>query len=130
MDYAQLLQDLRTSPSVKLIKSDNAAFTISFLYQEYKKDVQGRRNDTIPYQTLVQHLETYLENLNAADPDSYPRRPSEYMRDWLDSGYIREYTDTRSREKVVELTAHAERAIGWLEDLRQRFFVGTESRLL
>lgn len=130
MDYAQLLQDLRTSPSVKLIKSDNAAFTISFLYQEYKKDVQGRRNDTIPYQTLVEHLETHLEKLNAEEPNSYPRRPQEYLRDWLDSGYIREYTDTRSREKVVELTAHTERALGWLEDLRQRAFVGTESRLL
>jgi len=130
MDYAQLLQDLRTSPSVRLIKSDNAAFTISFLYQEYKKDVQGRRNDIIPYQTLAEHLETYLEKLNAEEPNSYPRRPQEYLRDWLDSGYIREYTDTRSREKVVELTAHTERAIGWLEDLRQRTFVGTESRML
>jgi hypothetical protein len=68
MDYAQLLQDMHTSPSVKLIKSDNVAFTVSFLYQEYKKDVQGRHNDTVPYQTLVEHLETYLKKLNAEDP--------------------------------------------------------------
>lgn len=126
MDVYQIEADLRSSPTVRLLRSDYAPLILAFLDAQFKQTQHSR----IPYQTVMEALETALDSVREAEPDSYPRRPQDYLKEWIENGYLREYTDSQLREKVLELTPHAERALRWLEDLRERKFIGTESRLL
>ena len=36
MEYTQIERELSTSATLKLLRSDNIAFVISFLYQQFK----------------------------------------------------------------------------------------------
>lgn len=126
MDVYQIEVELNSSPAVRLLRSDYAPFILAFLDAQFKQTQQSR----IPYQTVIEAMETALDSVRGAKTESYLRRPQDYVKEWIESGYLREYTDSQLREKVLELTPHAERVLRWLEDLRERKFIGTESRLL
>ena len=63
--------------------------------------------------------------------DRYPRCASEYLDDWASPthGWLRKFYAAGSDEARYGLTPAVEKAILWLGDLRQRDFIGTESRL-
>jgi hypothetical protein len=125
MDYDSLTDDFEKVPALKLLRSEHAAFIMSFLYQQFKH----KQRMHIPLGELSEHLEDFLETLNTQQEGSYPRTAMAYLTDWADDQrhIIR---IVNSEEPVVELTADTERAIGWLEELHTRQFVGTESRFL
>jgi hypothetical protein len=125
VDYYQIQADLK-SPTIRLLGSNHAPFILSFFHAQYKQTQRSQ----IPYQALIEALEFALDTARQIEPEGYTRAPREYLKDWIDHQYLREYTDVQLREKVVELTPHAERALRWLDDLRERQFIGTESRLL
>ena len=128
MDYDQLVYDLQHAPSIRLLKADSAAMIISFLHREFKHE----QRIAIPLTELAEHLTNMLEALNEQVPGSYPRPAHSYLTEWADEHhrFIRITTPTNSDVPLVELTADAERAIGWLEELHGQPFVGTESRFL
>ena len=121
MDYYQVKARLAASPAIRLLRSDSAAFVLSFCFEQFKQ-VQ---HDVLAYQTVLEALSQALENIHENEPDAYLRRAQDYLREWIDSGYLREYTNDQL-ERVVELTPHTERVLHWLEDLDERKFVGTE----
>ncbi|NJN18062.1 MAG: DUF3375 domain-containing protein [Oscillochloris sp.] len=111
---------------MKLLRRDHAALIISFLYRAFK----NAQVVSIPLNELVDQLDTYLELLNQDQPDLYPLPAATYLKQWSNEEYQLLRIITRgSDEPVVELTAEAERAIGWIEERYRREFVGTESRL-
>lgn len=128
MDEDRLAWDLQHAPSIKLLKADNAALIIGFLYSQFKYTQRG----AVPLAELVEQLDGYLENQNEHDAGRYARTAQAYITEWADQQhqFIRIAVYSDSDVPMVELTADTERAIGWLEDMQMRHFVGTESRFL
>ncbi len=128
-DYDILTQTFATSAAIRVLRSPNVALTLSFLYQQFKQS----QRPTIPYPQLLERLEGYIEGVNELLPekDRYSNA-KDYLRQWAseEQRLIRIYAQGSEAEEVVELTRDAERAIGWVEELERRPFVGTESRFL
>ena len=128
MSEEQLTYTLEHASSIKLLKADSAALIMSFLYREFK---QAQRV-AVPHSEFIEHLEEYLEYLREQKPGRYPGTAQAYIRTWSDSDhrFIHIMAHGNSEMLMVELTSETERAIGWLEDMQPRSFVGTESRFL
>ncbi len=128
MDEDRLAWDLQHAPTIKLLKADHAALIIGFLYSQFKYT----QRVAVPLAELVEQLDGYLENQNEHDSGRYARTAQAYITEWADQQhqFIRIAVYSDSDVPVVELTADTERAIGWLEDMQMRHFVGTESRFL
>jgi hypothetical protein len=128
MDYDQLTYDLQNAPGIRLLKADHAALIISFLHRQFKRE----QRIAVPLPELAERLADTLEALNEQAPGSFPRPAHSYLTEWADERhrFIRITTLASSDLPLVELTADAERAIGWLEELHGQAFVSTESRFL
>lgn len=128
INHDELEFDLKHAPSVRLLKSDSAALVIGFLGREFKRE----QRVTIPYSELVEKLDGYLDAINERQPGLYPRTAQQYLKQWCDEEhrFLRTYTRGSSDDAQVELTADTERALGWVEELHQQAFIGTESRFL
>jgi hypothetical protein len=61
----------------------------------------------------------------------YPRSPKAYLDHWSapEQGWLRKFYPTGSDEAHYDATPAVEKAVGWVSALRERSFVGTESRL-
>lgn len=61
----------------------------------------------------------------------YPRSPKAYLDHWSapEQGWLRKYYPTGSEEAHYDATPAVEKAVAWVSALRERSFVGTESRL-
>ncbi|HLG61964.1 MAG TPA: DUF3375 domain-containing protein [Ktedonosporobacter sp.] len=128
MDEDRLAWDLQHAPSIKLLKADHAALMIGFLHHQFKYT----QRVAVPLPELVEQLGGYLESQNEHEPGRYVRTPQAYINEWADQEhqFLRIAVLSDSDVPMVELTADTERAIGWLEDMQMRHFVGTESRFL
>ena len=128
MDEERLAWDLQNAPSIRLLKADNAALIVSFLYQQFKR----AQRVSVPLPELVEQLEGTLEHVNERTPGRYARGAQTYVTEWADEEhrFIRIAVYGHGDVPAVELTSETERAIGWLEDMQSQAFVGTESRFL
>ena len=130
MDYEQIKYEADTSPTLKLIKSPNAAFVVSFLHKQFKV----AHRVSVAQLELAEKLEDYLAYLQESYPERGWKTAGEYLNDWCNAQWLRktfEKTGEASDEPVFSLTPETEKAIAWLEDLQQRdAFIGTESRFL
>ncbi|MEO0771166.1 MAG: DUF3375 domain-containing protein [Cyanobacteria bacterium J06649_4] len=126
MEYEQIKYELDTSATLKLLKSRNVAFIVSFLHKQFKET----HKISIPQFELEEKLESYSEYLQDVYSDLSLQSPKAYLNDWCNNRWLRKTFDT-SDEPVFSLTPDTEKAISWLEELQQReAFVGTESRFL
>lgn len=129
IDEERLEWDLEHSPSVRLLKADHAPLIISFLHQQFKYT----QRVAIPLLELTEQLEGYLESVHERDAERFVRSAQTYITEWADQQhqFIRITSGYGGGDvPMVELTADTERAIGWLEDMQTRHFVGTESRFV
>ncbi len=128
MDEERLAWDLQHTPAIRLLKADNAALILGFLYQQFKR----AQRVSVPLSDLVEQLEGYLEHLNELTPKRYVNSAQKYLAEWADDDhrFIRISVYGQHDVPAVELTSDTERAIGWLEDMHAQDFVGTESRFL
>ncbi|MEP0870679.1 DUF3375 domain-containing protein [Trichocoleus desertorum AS-A10] len=126
MEYEQIKHELKTSAALKLLRGSNAALILSFLYQQFKVIQRA----SVGQIEMEAKLDDYLDFLREIYPEVYPRSPKEYLGEWCDDQLLRK-TFNSSDDPEFTLTAAAEKAIAWLEDLQKRDeFVGTESRFL
>lgn len=126
MEYDRIKYELENSPSLKLLRSRNAPLILSFLYRQFKV----RERLSIPQSELETRLGDYLEFLQETHANDYPRPPKEYLNAWCEEQLLRKTFEPGSDDPVFALTPATEKAIGWLEELERREFVGTESRFL
>jgi len=120
-------QRLLDNPAVRLLRSPNGAFTLTFLHRAFKE----HHAISVPESHLRARLENFLEEVRALLPGSYPQTASEYLANWCGDEQLllkKLYSD-QVEEPVFELTSGAERAMQWIEDLQAKPFVGAESRL-
>ena len=125
-------KDGNALPVFRLLKRDRVAFIISFLYREFKL------NSTLPIknQDLIKRLAEYIDEIDegleaSTDNNSFFEdnltRAKKYIEEWSNQDIIRQYPD-ETGENLHELTSYTEKAIRWIESIKPREFVGTESR--
>lgn len=126
MEYHELKLMLETPP-VKLLRAQNAPLLLGFLHRVFKQE----HRVAIPEGQLRTALESELEERREAEPLAYPQTAGDYLVLWCSDAqrFLRRYYGPGSDEPLYELTSGAERALLWLESLREARFVGTESRL-
>ncbi|MFF3066403.1 DUF3375 domain-containing protein [Oerskovia sp. NPDC057915] len=71
------------------------------------------------------------ETEEEAEARRYPRSPKAYLDHWSapEQGWLRKFYPTGSEEAHYDATPAVEKAVSWVSALRERSFVGTESRL-
>jgi hypothetical protein len=129
LDYNTLNLLRQNHPAWRLLCSDHAPLTTSFLSRTYILP-----NVRVMSQAdLTERLEDHLFDLRERfGRESFPRPALEYLNDWAsnDKAWLRKFYPSGSDEAHFDLTPAAEKAIQWLSSLSERTFVGTESRLL
>lgn len=128
MDYdgIDVLRDRH--PAWRILRAGNATLILSFLGRFF---VEGNRGAT-GAEEVASALDDDLFVLNAdLDPPRFPKPARAYLEDWAatDAGYLRRFYPVGVDEIHYEVTPAFEKAFAWVESLRARAFVGTESRL-
>lgn len=116
------------SPSLKMLRMRSAPLIISFLYQQFKvKGELSIRNDV-----LVQRLANFLDELDYVDEElrevDYFERAKKYIENWTNEAFLRNYIDESEKVIYNVLTQHTERVFQMIDLLKEREFVGTESK--
>ncbi len=125
------------SPAWRLLRADHAPLVLSFLHQVFVE--QNVRS--IPAAELTGRLDDELYALNERDgeprnelgnePRRFPKPARAYLDDWAapEVGWLRKYYPEGSDEAHLDATPAVEKALAWVGGLKEREFVGTESRL-
>ncbi len=129
MSYDALLRLRQSHSAWRLLAADHAPLICSFLHQTFvQPNVRA-----LSQSEMVARLDDLLFHLRQSyGTDSYPRSAAEYLDIWAhpENAYLRKYYPAQSDDPEWDLTPATEKALTWLDSLRETPFVGTESRLL
>jgi hypothetical protein len=132
VDY-QAIDALRERHAAwRLLRAGNASLILSFLGGYFVDGNRGACSASELAAALDDHL--YALNVTASDEAGqarFPKQPREYLEDWAatDSGFLRRFYPPGDDEVHYEVTPAFEKAYGWVQSLKARPFVATESRL-
>jgi hypothetical protein len=120
-------QRLIDHAAVRLLRSSNAALTLTFLHRAFKE----HHTISVSESHLRARLENFLDEARHYCPGAYCQSASEYLANWCGTEQLllKKLYSEEVEEPVFELTTAAEHAMQWLEDLHARPFIGAESRL-
>ena len=117
------------SPAWRLLIAVNAPLVLSFLYRVFVED----NIRSISATDLASRLDDELYALNQRQEGApqFPKPARAYLDDWAapESGWLRKYYPDGSDEPHFDATPAVEKALQWVRTLREREFIGTESRL-
>ena len=129
MNYDYLCQLRSNHPAWHLLTLDSAPLIAGFLHHAFIRP----NKRAIRQRELVSALDDYLYDLHLSYGEKiYPRPAKEYLDTWAhaDYAFLRKYYPPQEDEAEYDLSAATEKALEWLNSLREKQFVGTESRLL
>ena len=109
---------------MRLLRKDQAGLIVSFLQAAFRE----RGQSAYASSELTGLLSDFLFAANDGEVH-YPRPARDYLQQWTDEGFLRQYYEDRSEEAAFELTPAGEQALNWVASMNQREFVGAESRL-
>ncbi|MGL4292617.1 MAG: DUF3375 domain-containing protein [Bacteroidales bacterium] len=132
MRYEEIEEKLRVSPSLKFLRSRNAALMISFFDEQFK----AKNEISLPHDYLVKELASLIEQVHYVDEEETSQllntdsetKAKRYIEYWTEENWLRNYIDENTRKVFNVLTKHTERVFQMLGALRDREFVGTESK--
>jgi hypothetical protein len=128
MQYEEVAALRAGNPAWRLLRADNAPLVLSFLGRVFVED----NVRDISASQLINRLDDELYALNERlGEGTYPKSAKAYLDDWAapDAGWLRKFYPPDSDEPHYDATPAVERAVAWVRNLRDRSFVGTESRL-
>ena len=127
MELEELDRLWERHPAWRLLRARNAPLVLSFLGQHFIEDNRG----AVPAGELVAALDDHLYAIRRGDAERYPAEPASYLEDWStpESGWLRRFYPADSEEVHYEATPAVEKAYRWVQGLKARSFIGTESRL-
>ncbi|QAY59515.1 DUF3375 domain-containing protein [Microbacterium protaetiae] len=127
MDLEELDRLWERHPAWRVLRAQNAPLILSFLGRRFIDDNRG----AVPLGELVSALDDELFAIHRASPERYAQDAAAYIDSWSDpkAGLLRRFYPAGSEEVHVEATPALEKAYRWVESLKARSFVGTESRL-
>ena len=128
LPYDDLVRLRRTDPAWRLLTADRAPVIATFLDRAFRS---GERRTWAESEITVV-LEDVLFEVQALEgAEAVPRSAGDYLTEWAqdDKGWLRKFYPAGTDEAHFDLSPAAERALGWLDTLFDRGFIGTESRL-
>ncbi|MCO5311705.1 MAG: DUF3375 domain-containing protein [Microthrixaceae bacterium] len=128
MDFDEIEHLKARHGAWSLLRADNVALVLSFLSRVFLDANQAN----LPASKVLSELDDELYALNQRIGESrFPKSAKAYLDDWSASerGWLRRHVPAGADEPHYDLTPSVERAVAWVEGLRSRSFVGTESRL-
>jgi hypothetical protein len=126
VNYAELQLSFADSAQLRLLRADNAQLVLAVLFAAFKHE----HASTIPESRLRAILEAELEELHDAGESTANKKAREYLLEWADQahGYLRRHHPDGVDEPMFELTPEIEQVFQWLESLKPKTHVGTESK--
>jgi hypothetical protein len=120
----EFLHHLRDSNvGIKLLRADLMPFIASFFWNTFTAAHRRQLDE----EDIIARLE---DHMFAMTPSGVATRPArDYLRSWVEAGYLRQYYVPTDDIPRYELVADVDKAIDWLFNFKNRTFVGTESRL-
>ncbi|MET8798566.1 DUF3375 domain-containing protein [Nocardia sp. NPDC004568] len=128
MDFDELDFLRRSDPAWRLLRADNAPLVLGFLRKVFVED----NIRSISATELTDRLDDELYALNERlGEGAFPKMAKAYLDDWAApmNGWLRKYYPAGTDEVHFDATPAVEKALTWVDSLRKRSFVGTESRL-
>jgi hypothetical protein len=132
VDYETVAYLRSASPAWRLLRADSSPLALSVLGQIFVVD----NVRTIGETDLVSRVDDLLYAANAIAPSvdgacAYPRSARDYVDTWADpkQGWLRKFYPDGSAEAHYDATVDVEKAYAFVTGLRNRAFIGTESRL-
>ncbi len=125
MTFDYLKHIKANNQTLKILNSDNFAFTLSFFHLVFIK----KRNLTIKHTDMLEYLDDYLFDINNSYENLLPKSSKEYLDDFANDriGYLRKYHGDED-EALYELTPYINRALEFIESLEKSEFVGSRSK--
>ena len=131
---------IKNDAGYSLLKSNSASLVISFFYQEFivlsKMSVLATDFEIHLDTFLKDHKEELgdfdIENLDEEEESFLGQKDRKqkvrgYIEKWCKKGYLSRYHNN-DREAVLERTPSTIKLINWLDDLKPKKFIGTESQ--
>ncbi|WP_455833628.1 DUF3375 domain-containing protein [Pseudarthrobacter siccitolerans] len=128
MDFYAINSLRENHPGWSLLRAQNAPLALSFFMAAFT----GPNQRNLGRQELIDVLDDVLFGLRDSEgQDKFPRPAGEYLDDWAadERQWLRKYYLPGEDEPHYDLTAAAEDVVRWVENLRGRDFVATQSRL-
>lgn len=129
MDFEYLEGLQRHHASLRLLRSPNMPLIVAFLYQTFPEpSVPAKPESEIT--SLLADFVFRLRDRHGAR--NFSESAQVHLAQWSSGhdGYLHKFYPRDSDEPSYEPTPAVERTVAWLRSLRERSFVGTESRLL
>ena len=119
---------LKENPTIKILRAQNASLILPFLWQMFKKT----QRISISSEELITSLGAFLEMenyRNEQENTDYLDIAEQMISLWCkeDHRYLRKYVNEKGII-VHELTNYTERVYRWLDDLKPKETIATESR--
>lgn len=122
---AALRDHFRNTPALVLLQATNAPYILHFFHLAFRRSAQI----SIPGSMLRTLLQNYLDERRAEEPGSDWSAPEVYLREWTNARYLHSYYPDDGDDPHFQLTSETQRVLGWIDALRQRSLIVTESRL-
>ena len=132
---------IKNDPGYTLLRANSASLVISFFYQEF---IIYNKLSVLAADMEI-HLDTFLsdhkeeltdfdaENSDESIEDEFSEKKDRkqkvrgYIEKWCKNGYLLRYYNS-DRESVLELTQSILKLFSWIDDLKPKKFIGTESQ--
>ena len=126
MNRIDLEIEFAESPCLRLLRADNAPLILATLFAAFKRE----HHAVVAESRLRALLEIETEELRKADAPVGEKSARDYLIEWADAshGYVHRFQPADSDEPAYELTPEIERVFQWIESLKARPHVGTESK--
>ena len=119
----ELRRFAENSASIRLLRGDWFVEDIAFLHHAFR----GLGTVVVPESELRTALARWLESNFEADQEHHPGwKPTERIAYYVKQQFLRKREPADRSEPIYELTSDADRILTWIEDQRQRDFIGTE----
>lgn len=132
---------IKNDPGNSLLRTNSAGLVISFFHQEFvihnKFSVLAADLEIHLDSFLREHKEEIrdfeIENSDEYIEDEFienrdrKQRVRGYIEKWCKNGYLLRYYNS-DRESVLELTQSILKLFAWIDDLKPKKFIGTESQ--
>ncbi len=132
---------IKNDPGFSLLRANSASLVISFFYQEfiiYNKLSVLAADMEIHLDSFLRDHKEELKEFEAENTDESveeeflekkdrKQRVRGYIEKWCKNGYLLRYHNS-DRESVLELTQSILKLFSWIDDLKPKKFIGTESQ--
>lgn len=121
---------LEHAPSVKILKSRNRELILLFLISTFPDTSKSHS-----YEALHTKLADYLESIELEEDeendlqfaDSYELKAKKLIKRWTQLGFLTSFRNENGAHHY-QLTTHTTKTLIWLESLKKKEFIGTESK--